>query len=320
LTALLMAGAGTAQAATGPIAHWKFDEPALPGTIAADSAGNFPGTPTGSATFMPAAGIAGGAIQLTRANNGRIQIGNVLPLVGSAKFSIGLWVKLPTFTSPEHILIGRHVSGIVAGYFVAASSSGGTYGAPGKAWFYASHGPGPEPISTTSVNDNTWHHIVVTRNPSLIRIYVDGAPAESTKTPVSIATTAAPLIIGGLVVGGNQVGYMDGMLDDIQIYNRVLTDTDIEFLFTNPGSTVPARCLPDITHGAVPGSPGYGLPDCILNNDDFFYFLSQFAAGNLAVADVTTFAIPGSAGYGVPNGVLNNDDFFYYLSIFAAGC
>ena len=26
------------------------------------------------------------------------------------------------------------------------------------------------------------------------------------------------------------------------------------------------------------GTPGYGVPDCILNNDDFFYYLSQFAA------------------------------------------
>ena len=37
-------------------------------------------------------------------------------------------------------------------------------------------------------------------------------------------------------------------------------------------------------------------------------------------ADLTTGAIPGQAGYGVPNGVVNNDDFFYYLTIFAAGC
>jgi len=79
-------------------------------------------------------------------------------------------------------------------------------------------------------------------------------------------------------------------------------------------------CAPDLTTTAIPGSAGYGVPNGILNNDDFFYYLSQFAAGNLAVADLTTTAIPGSAGYGVPNGVINNDDFFYYLSIFAAGC
>ena len=62
------------------------------------------------------------------------------------------------------------------------------------------------------------------------------------------------------------------------------------------------------------------MPNGVLNNDDFFYYLAQFAAGNLAVADMTTTAIPGSPGYGVPNGVINNDDFFYYLAIFAAGC
>ena len=37
-------------------------------------------------------------------------------------------------------------------------------------------------------------------------------------------------------------------------------------------------------------------PNGILNNDDFYY-LAQFAAGNLAVADMTTTAIPGSPGW-----------------------
>lgn len=57
-----------------------------------------------------------------------------------------------------------------------------------------------------------------------------------------------------------------------------------------------------------------------LNSDDFFYYLSQYAAGNLAVADLTSTAVPGAPGYGVPNGVLTGDDFFYYLSQYAAGC
>ena len=47
---------------------------------------------------------------------------------------------------------------------------------------------------------------------------------------------------------------------------------------------------------------------------------SRDAAGNLAVADLTTAAIPGSPGYGIPNGILDNEDFFFYLSLFAAGC
>ncbi|MEZ6232773.1 MAG: GC-type dockerin domain-anchored protein [Phycisphaerales bacterium] len=79
-------------------------------------------------------------------------------------------------------------------------------------------------------------------------------------------------------------------------------------------------CEPDLTTGAISGQPGYGVPNGVLNNDDFFYYLAQFAAGNLAEADLTTGAIAGQPGYGVPNGILNNDDFFYYLAIFAAGC
>ena len=82
----------------------------------------------------------------------------------------------------------------------------------------------------------------------------------------------------------------------------------------------PHACPPDLTFGAIPGQPGYGLKNGIANNDDFFYYLAQFAAGNVAVADLTTGAIPGQPGYGVPNGIINNDDFFFYLSTFAAGC
>lgn len=56
-----------------------------------------------------------------------------------------------------------------------------------------------------------------------------------------------------------------------------------------------------------------------LNSNDFFAYLSEYAAGGTR-ADLTTGAIPGQAGYGVPNGVLNADDFFYYLGLYAAGC
>ncbi|MEZ6235862.1 MAG: GC-type dockerin domain-anchored protein [Phycisphaerales bacterium] len=97
------------------------------------------------------------------------------------------------------------------------------------------------------------------------------------------------------------------------------------FSFLVPGAggwrvELGASCQPDLSTGAIAGQPGYGVPNGTLNNDDFFYFLAEFAAGNVAVCDLTTGAIMGQPGYGVPNGVITNDDFFYYLAIFAAGC
>jgi len=57
----------------------------------------------------------------------------------------------------------------------------------------------------------------------------------------------------------------------------------------------------------------------VLNNDDFFAYISAYALGDPR-CDMTTTAIPAQPGWGVPNGVLSSDDFFYYLIRFAEGC
>jgi hypothetical protein len=79
-------------------------------------------------------------------------------------------------------------------------------------------------------------------------------------------------------------------------------------------------CPADLSTGATAGQPGYGSPNGVINSDDFFYFLAQYAAGNLVVADLTATAVAGSPGYGVPNGSLNSEDFFYYLTLYSQGC
>ena len=100
------------------------------------------------------------------------------------------------------------------------------------------------------------------------------------------------------------------------------------FEFQPPG---PGFCQADLTTGAIPGQPGYGIPNGIVNNDDFFYYLTLFSS-ELGCGtdpsqtrcpsppDLTTNAIPGTPGYGILDGTITNDDFFYYLNLFAAGC
>ncbi|MEZ6233703.1 MAG: immunoglobulin domain-containing protein [Phycisphaerales bacterium] len=112
------------------------------------------------------------------------------------------------------------------------------------------------------------------------------------------------------------VAFSDAGSYDIVIANACGSAT------SNPAMLVvtPGACPPDLTGTALLGAPGYGQPNGILNTDDFFYYLAQYAAGNLAVADLTTTNTPGQPGYGVPNGVITSDDFFYYLDAFAGGC
>ena len=124
------------------------------------------------------------------------------------------------------------------------------------------------------------------------------------------ASVASDTLSLAFDLGGSQTQTLSGVEVTVTINASVRSSGTIP---------MPA-CPPDLTTGAVMGQPGFGVPNSVLNNDDFFYYLGQFAAGNVAVADLTTGAVPGQPGYGIPNGVLTNDDFFYYLAIFAAGC
>ncbi len=135
--------------------------------------------------------------------------------------------------------------------------------------------------------------------------------SQGQTTPVGTALPEFPLELPTLTTGVTAGVLMNLVLDEIT--------TALEGTLTLECNGE-RSCRPDLTTGAIPGLGGYGVPNGVLNYDDFFYYLAQFASGNLAVADLTAGAIPGAPGYGVPNGVINNDDFFYYLSLFAAGC
>ncbi|MBX3364416.1 MAG: hypothetical protein KF866_06590 [Phycisphaeraceae bacterium] len=85
-----------------------------------------------------------------------------------------------------------------------------------------------------------------------------------------------------------------------------------------PDSGTP--CQADLSGSSDPNDPAYGVPDGQVDASDFFYFLDQFVAGNLAVADLSGSSDPNDPGYGVPDGVIDASDFFYFLDIFVAGC
>ncbi|MBX3365170.1 MAG: zinc-dependent metalloprotease [Phycisphaeraceae bacterium] len=79
-------------------------------------------------------------------------------------------------------------------------------------------------------------------------------------------------------------------------------------------------CPGDLSGSSDANDPAYGVPDGIVDAADFFYFLDQFASGNLAVADLTGSSDPNDPAYGVPDGVIDAADFFFFLDIFVLGC
>jgi hypothetical protein len=109
--------------------------------------------------------------------------------------------------------------------------------------------------SSATVNDNAWHHLVVTRSQATgqKQIYIDGAFDNSELGTTALLNGPQLLTIGAKSDAaypdpaspdsyGSQ-GY-EGFLDDLQIYKRVLSPSEIAYLHAHPGLTVPSTTIP----------------------------------------------------------------------------
>lgn len=247
MAATILLFAGPARA--GLLAHWAFDETS--GSTAFDGVGAANGTLAGSATFVPAGGVVGGAVSLDKASGDFVNMGDVFNF-GSTDFSLSFWVKTTT-TDVESVPVARHLTGIAAGYLFMINTSG-TYGSPDKIFFYTSNSPGGEAISTTTVNDGVWHHVAgVYEHGVSKRVFVDGAPAEATLGAPGNTPVGAPFLVGGLSVGGTPVAYFNGMVDELRVYDHALADTEVQTLFDCPGGSCGTTTTTTIPEGPLCG-------------------------------------------------------------------
>ena len=90
-------------------------------------------------------------------------------------------------------------------------------------------------VSSGAVNDGNWHHLVASwdADTQQMNLYLDGEnEAAGVSTSGETRTGAAALMIGRCSTANR---FFRGLLDDIQIFDRVLTLNDIAFLFHSPG-------------------------------------------------------------------------------------
>ena len=78
--------------------------------------------------------------------------------------------------------------------------------------------------------DSLWHYFVGTYDGTDIKIYKDGVLKETVNFPGTIHTTDGNLVIGGKQDGSQQ---FYGVIDEVRIYKRALTPTEIEILYNN---------------------------------------------------------------------------------------
>ncbi|MBI4176994.1 MAG: hypothetical protein HY516_01360 [Candidatus Aenigmarchaeota archaeon] len=223
----------------GLVVYWKFDEGA--GPTASDSSGsgnngNIAGSPVWES------GRTGKALRFD-GSLGNYVIKNPLPGFPSSEITAAFWMKSTDTTT----------SGAPVSY--ASPSSDNDF----LIFNYQSfdiYAIGNNVNTGVKPNDGNWHHIAATWKSAggEARMYKDSAPAFSGTVSSGVAITNG----GSLVIAQEQDSVGDafqssqsfiGTIDEVRIYNRVLSASEIKFIYgIKPGESALA-----IDYPAAPG-------------------------------------------------------------------
>jgi hypothetical protein len=88
--------------------------------------------------------------------------------------------------------------------------------------------------TATSVPLNAWTHLAATYDGSALRLYVNGTQVSTLAVSGSIVATGGAVKIGGNSIWGE---YFKGMIDDVRIYNRALSATEVQSDMSTPVTT-----------------------------------------------------------------------------------
>ena len=184
------------------------------------------------------------------------------------------WVRIDTFTTAASMVLGTHNDGSGP---ACQMWYGGTDGQQINFRLRQNTGDTGMPYvnglaDTTFVGDGQWHLIAASyEKGSVGRLYVDGEPlgasAAYTASPAFNAW-AYPMIIGANNNRGIVTDFLDGAVDDLQIYNYVLETNDIAKIYFEVTGQRP--CIND-----YPAEYDYDK-NCVIDLGDFAVFASQW--------------------------------------------
>lgn len=325
VAAVLSISAAKAQVpTTGLVAHYTLDEGLS--TTAYDSSGNEnPSTLIGGPIWTR--GNINGALRFDGVDD-YVSVPDNDSLDVSTGFSISLWFKLDAIPASENYNLLDKWSG---GSDTQRSYLLQVLRTSGKLRFYIDgDGTGDNKGYVKSdpgvVRADNWHHVVGVFDSGKLSMYVDNVLQDEKKTVSRIYPGTADLAIGGNNDGSNE-GAFAGIIDDVRLYDRALSASEIGNLFsaaptptltiTADPAVVPAGGSTTLTwasidttsctaHGGWVGTrPTSGFETITNFQENTTFGLTCTGPGgtvtsgvDVALSPATIPAFPGARGYG----------------------
>ncbi len=213
---------GQAVIGDGPLAYWRLDETS--GTDVADSAGHSSGpfnatyenSPPLDQTGVMKDGSGSPSVDFDGTNH--MVLGAdwaALDFAGTAAFSLESWLNTDNVNGVV-IIIQKQTGGAGDGWELIRNGSAVNVARVGA----TSHG-----VTAGTIVAGTDHHVVGTYDGTTLRLYLDAVEVGADATVVSMNANAVALSIGrDSVLGTNR---FNGRLDEVAVYGRALTGTEI---------------------------------------------------------------------------------------------
>ena len=207
---------------TTPQLQFEFEESTLSNTFADQSNNEYDGTIVNA---IP--GLAG-------------RIGNGVVLDGSSHVDVGLapningltnTLTIMTWVRPDSI---NHRNSLLVGAGLENSVNGFSFGIKQDALWLSD---GTTTISSGSIGliANSWQHVAATVDAyGLVNFYLDGDQVGNTGTVSIVANGDDHLYLGGRpLASGTFANYYSGQMDELYIYSRQMSLTEIESSYNN---------------------------------------------------------------------------------------
>ncbi|HEY0968373.1 MAG TPA: LamG-like jellyroll fold domain-containing protein [Opitutaceae bacterium] len=226
------ANATTDEITSGRVGHWKLDENA--GTTAADASGSGNTGTLGTSPTNPAwaTGRIGTALDFDGTDD-VVNAGSGSSLDNLSAVTVTAWIRADSLGGGSKGRVVTKASGIgpTAGWHLHVTGTN-------QLQFRADYAT--TDLDRVSANNTislgAWRHVVATWTGSAtatnVKIYVDGvetAYASTTNGAGARANDATSNLYLGNESGGTRT--FDGLLDDVRVYNRVLSAAEIEAVY-----------------------------------------------------------------------------------------
>lgn len=155
--------------------------------------------------------------------NSFVEIGFPPSLELYVNFTLSAWVYAPSIPATSGFVLSKDFSSGSRGYGIGISSSG----------FFYLEVKGNLELSTTGpliAGTGRWFHILVTKSGNTWTSFVNSVQIDSHNTTAMVANPTAKWYVGGRQFVGNFAGF-SGLVDDVRIYNRALTQSEINNLY-----------------------------------------------------------------------------------------